>query len=173
MDVIGFLGVSLGSSTAHLHDSLGRRSVFACSKAVSVVKMATILEGCTTEEQRSVVSFCGQKDSMQRIFIKKCFRFVLGSVYRVKRFTTRWQTFRWWRKGWNGGAKAAETTVKRLLCCGFRHTGKALGKLYQCWWRICREINAFFSGFEYHMFYVLHPFVSYLLTTSYLTEEPV
>jgi hypothetical protein len=35
--------------------------------------MATVLEECTTEEQRSVVSFYGQKDSMQRIFIKKCF----------------------------------------------------------------------------------------------------
>jgi hypothetical protein len=28
----------------------------------------------------------------------------------------RWQTFRWWRRGWNGGAEVAETTVKELLC---------------------------------------------------------
>jgi hypothetical protein len=55
-----------------------------------------------------------------------------------------------------------ETTVKRLLCCGFRRTGKAMGQMYQCWWS-CREINVF-SGFEYHMFYVLYPFVTYLLT---------
>jgi hypothetical protein len=57
----------------------------------------------------------------------------------------------------------AETTVKRLLCRGFRRTGKAMGQVYQCWWRIRREINIFHS-FEYHMFYVLYPFVSYLLT---------
>jgi hypothetical protein len=57
----------------------------------------------------------------------------------------------------------AETTVKRLLCCGFRHTGKAMGQLYQCRWRICREINVS-TGLEYHMFYVLYPFVTYLLT---------
>jgi hypothetical protein len=50
--------------------------------------MATVLEQCTTEEQRSVVLFCGQKDSMQNVFIKKCFLFMLGSVCRVKRFTT-------------------------------------------------------------------------------------
>jgi hypothetical protein len=31
--------------------------------------------------------------------------------------------------------------VKRLLCCGFRRTGNAMGQVYQCWWRICREIN--------------------------------
>jgi hypothetical protein len=61
------------------------------------------------------------------------------------------------------GAEVPETTVKRLLCCGFRRTGKAMGQVYQCWWRICREIIVF-SRFEYHMFYVLYPFVTYLLT---------
>jgi hypothetical protein len=30
-------------------------------------------------------TFCGQKDSMQRIFINKYFLFTLGSVCRVKR----------------------------------------------------------------------------------------
>jgi hypothetical protein len=82
----------------------------------------------------------------------------------VKQFTAGWQTFRWWRRGWNGGAEVAGATVKRLLCCGFRRNGKAMGQLYQCRWRICRGINVFFSRFEYHMFYVLYPFVSYLLT---------
>jgi hypothetical protein len=37
-----------------------------------------------------------------------------------------------------------------------------MGQVYQCWWRICREINIL-SRFEYHMFYVLYPFVTYLL----------
>jgi hypothetical protein len=41
-------------------------------RLVSVVKMATVLEEYTTEKQRSVV-FCEQKDSIQRIFIKKMF----------------------------------------------------------------------------------------------------
>jgi hypothetical protein len=57
----------------------------------------------------------------------------------------------------------AETTDKRFLCCGFRRTGKAMGQVYRCWWRICRDINVL-SRFEYHMFYVLYPFVTYLLT---------
>jgi hypothetical protein len=39
----------------------------------------------------------------------------------------------------------AEKRVKRLLLCGFRRTGKAMGQVYQCWWRICREINVFLS----------------------------
>jgi hypothetical protein len=33
MGAIGFLCVSLGSSTVQLHDSLGSRSVYACSEA--------------------------------------------------------------------------------------------------------------------------------------------
>jgi hypothetical protein len=80
---------------------------------------------------------------MQRIFINKCFLFTVGSVCRVKRFTTEWKTFRWWRRDSNGDAEVAQTTVKRLLCCGFLRTGKAMWQVYQCWWRICREINIF------------------------------
>jgi hypothetical protein len=57
----------------------------------------------------------------------------------------------------------AETTVKRFLSCGFRRNSKAMGQACQCWWRICQEINVL-TRFEYHMFYVLYPFVSYLLT---------
>jgi hypothetical protein len=34
-----------------------------------------------------------------------------------------------------------QTTAKRLLCCGFRRTVRAMGQVYQCWRRICREIN--------------------------------
>jgi hypothetical protein len=41
-----------------------------------------------------------------------------------------------------------------------------MGQVYQCWWRICREINVF-PRFEYHMFYVLYPFAAYLLTDSH------
>jgi hypothetical protein len=49
--------------------------------------MATVFQECTAEERRSVVRFLwGQEDSMQRIFIEKCFLFMLGSVGRVKRF---------------------------------------------------------------------------------------
>jgi hypothetical protein len=60
-------------------------------------------------------------------------------------------------------AEAAET-VKSLLCCGFRRAGKAMGQGCHCWWRICREINVSSFRFEHHMFYVVYPFVTYLLT---------
>jgi hypothetical protein len=49
----------------------------------------------------------------------------------------------------------AETTVKRLLCCGFRRIGKAMGQVYQCWWRICREMKCFFFIFQVRISRVL------------------
>jgi hypothetical protein len=39
----------------------------------------------------------------------------------------------------------AETAVKRIECCGFRRTCKAMGQMYQCRWRMRREINVFFQ----------------------------
>jgi hypothetical protein len=115
---------------------------------VSVVKMATVLEEYSTEEQRSVARFFGQKDTMQRIFIKKCVMFTVGSFCRVKRFTigskNSLNDFLKVTDGAQLGAEVAEKTVKRLLCSWFQRTGKAMEQVYQCWCRICREINVFF-----------------------------
>jgi hypothetical protein len=48
--------------------------------------MVTVFEEYATEEQRSVVRFCGQKDSIQRIFTMKCFLFTPGSIHLIKGF---------------------------------------------------------------------------------------
>jgi hypothetical protein len=80
MDVIGFLCVSLGSSTVQLHDSLVTDAHAHIQRLLSVVKMATVLEVYTTEEHHYVVHILWAKDSMQRIFIKKCSLFTVGSV---------------------------------------------------------------------------------------------
>jgi hypothetical protein len=70
MNVIGFLCVSLGSSTVQLHDI--RNACASSEWLVLVVKMANV--------QRSVLRFffCGKEDSMQRICIKNCFLFTTG-----------------------------------------------------------------------------------------------
>jgi hypothetical protein len=58
-------------------------------RLVSVVKMVTTLEEYTIKERCSIVLlFLGQKDSRQKIFIKKFFLFTVGSVCCVKPFTT-------------------------------------------------------------------------------------
>jgi hypothetical protein len=54
MDVIGFLCVSLGSSTVRIHDSLGSRHTCACSEAGFGSQNDRAL-GYATEGQRSVV----------------------------------------------------------------------------------------------------------------------
>jgi hypothetical protein len=87
---------------------------------------------------------------MQRIFIKKCFLFTVGRVSHkavhnwVENFFQGLSKFVDDARPGRPGAEVAETTVKRVLSCEFRC--KAMGQVYQCWWRICREINVFFSG---------------------------
>jgi hypothetical protein len=110
--------------------------------------------------------FLWAKGLSAKIFMKKYYLFAVGSVCRVK-FTFGGKHF--------ADDEEAETEVlkwlRKLLCCGFRRTGKAMGQVYQCSWRICREISVFFFSFEYHMFYVLYPFVTYLLTPSYIRSS--
>ena len=55
--------------------------------------MATVFEVYAPEEQGPLVRFLWQKNSMQRIFIKKSFLFTVGSVCRVKRFTAGGKPF--------------------------------------------------------------------------------
>jgi hypothetical protein len=89
MDVIDFPYVTLGSSTVHLRDSEGRRRVCACSVAGFSTQNCDFAWGVYYQRaafRRAL--FCGPKDLKQRIFINKCFLFTVGSVCRVKRFTT-------------------------------------------------------------------------------------
>jgi hypothetical protein len=80
----------------------------------------------------------------------------VGSVCHITCFKTGLRNFQGHSKVADDArpdAEMAETTVKRLLCCGFQHTGKAMGQGYQCWWRICREIKCFF---QVQILHVLH-----------------
>jgi hypothetical protein len=110
--------------------------------------MATVLEEYTTEEQSSVVQFVcaiwlnikNIHKEMFPVFGGKCLwrKAVHNSVEKLSQGHSKVADDA------RPGAKVNETTLKRLLCCGFRRTGKAIGQVYQCWWRICRGINAFF-----------------------------
>jgi hypothetical protein len=57
-------------------------------RLVSVVKMANVLEDVLPKSRDRLCGFCVQKDSVQSIFINKCFLFTVGSYRRVKRFST-------------------------------------------------------------------------------------
>jgi hypothetical protein len=131
--------------------------------------MATVIEGYTTEEQRFLVGSLWSKGLNAKGIHKEMF-----PVYG-RECSSRKAVHNWVEKFSQGrlkvaddarqGVEVAETIVERFLCCAFRRIAKATAEVYQCWWRICREITAFIlSSFEYHMLYVLYPFVTYLLT---------
>jgi hypothetical protein len=70
MDVISFLCVSLGSSTIQLHDSLGNERACACSETGFCSRNGDRV--WTVYYRRAAFCcsfFCGQKESMQRIFV--------------------------------------------------------------------------------------------------------
>jgi hypothetical protein len=115
--------------------------------------MATVLEECSTEDKRSVAPFCEKNDSLQIIFLKKCFPFYVRSVCRIKRFTAGSRnSLKDVRKSQmmpDQVGKWLRQQSNNFCACTFRRTGKAMGQVYQCRWRICREINAL-NMFEYH-----------------------
>jgi hypothetical protein len=135
--------------------------------------MATELKGCTTEDKRSLLCvffLCGKKLNSKDIH-KEMFPVYCGNCLSRKAVHKWVANVSLMTKRLKRRCGVAETTVQRLLCSGFRRTGKAMGQLYQCWWRICREINVFFLRFEYHTCYVSFPFVIDLLTFSHMSYE--
>jgi hypothetical protein len=57
MDVIGFIRVSLGSSTVQIHGHLGNGRASTCLEAGFSSQVSDVLEECTVKEQPSVVCF--------------------------------------------------------------------------------------------------------------------
>jgi hypothetical protein len=100
---------------------------------VSVVKMETVIKDNTTEEQRSAARFFIEKKKTQ---CKETF-----PVYGRKCLSHK-AVHMWIKKFSQGRSKFADnalpyaevdvTTVKRLLCYGFRSSAKAMGQPYQC-----------------------------------------
>jgi hypothetical protein len=122
--------------------------------------MAIMLAEYTTGEQCSAVCFLGgKKDSMQRIFIKKCFLFAVGGVYSVKMFITGSRTslkdIRKLRMMLDQVQKWLRQLSKDFYAVGSDTLVKRWDKLCQCWLRICQEINVI-SRFEYYKFYILY-----------------
>jgi hypothetical protein len=54
-----------------------------------------------------------------------------------------WQRFADDEEVGKGGAEVAK--IKRLLCRGFRRTGKAMGQVYHCCWRDMPRNKCFFQ----------------------------
>jgi hypothetical protein len=85
-----------------------------------------VLEVCTTEEQSSVVRFLWAKGLNAKYIHKEMFPTYGGKPRKVvhKRVEKFSQGCSKSADDARPGAEVAETTVKILLCCGFRRTGK-------------------------------------------------
>jgi hypothetical protein len=103
-----------------------------------------VLEECPTEEQRSVAHFLWAKGLNSNDINKEMFPVYGGKCLSGKAVHNCVEKFSQERSkvadNARQDAELAETTVKRL-----RRIGKAMGQVYQCWWRIRREINYFFQ----------------------------
>jgi hypothetical protein len=73
-------------TVAHAHAHIQR--------LISVVKMATVLEEYTAENQFLLCVILWAKGLNENYINKKYFLFPVGSVCRLKLFTILWQTFR-------------------------------------------------------------------------------
>jgi hypothetical protein len=97
--------------------------------------METVVENCTTEEQRCVVRFLRARGLDAKDIYKEMFP-VYGGKYLSRKAVHNWvNKFSQGRsKVADDGrpdAEVAETTVKRLLCCGFRSTGTSVSMLVE------------------------------------------
>jgi hypothetical protein len=102
---------------------------------------------------------------MQRVFIKKCFLFTVGSVCPVKRFSLGDRCFADDEEVEMEVRKWLRQQSKDFYAAGF----DALVKRWMLLEGMLRNKCFFFSGFKYHMFYVLYPLVTCLLTLSLIT----
>jgi hypothetical protein len=160
---MGFLCVTLGSSTIQFHDSVGNRWTCAYSVACFSSKNG---ERAWGEYYRRATFCCAfflwARGLNTKEIRKQMFPIIVGSVYRVKRFTTD-------SRNWTLVAHASLTT-KMFYAAGFDALVKRWDKCVNVEGAyVCREINVY-SRIEYLMFYALYPFGLYLLALSRMCE---
>jgi hypothetical protein len=164
MDAIGFLCVSLGSSTVQLHDILGSRSTCACSEAGFSTQNGERAWGVYYWRVAFYCVFLWEKwlnakdihKEMLPTYGGKCLsrKAVHIWVTNVSLMTKRLK--RMCVSGWGNNEKTSMLWVSTH----WYSNGTSISMLVE---DILRNTSNAFLRFEYHMFWVLYPFVSYLL----------
>jgi hypothetical protein len=124
--------------------------------------MATVFEEYTTEEQRSAVRFFlwAKGLNAKNIHIDM-FPVYGGKCLSRKAIHNLVTNVSLTAGGRNGSAEVAETTVKTLLCCGFRRTGKAM---------LVEDMSRNKCFSQVQISHVLHPFETSLLTLPRIND---
>jgi hypothetical protein len=109
--------------------------------------MLTVLEECIPKSSVLLCGFLWAKELDAKDVHKEIFP-VYGGKYLSCKEVLNWVE----KRSKRFADEEIETEVRKWLrqqskdiFCGFLRTGKAMGQVYQCWWRICREINVFFQ----------------------------
>jgi hypothetical protein len=171
MDVIGFLCVSLGSSTVQLHDYLGSGSACECSEAGFSSQNGDRDWGvCCLRAASCCASFLWAKGLNGKDIHKDMFPLYGGSVCRVKRSQLGGRHFAY--------DEEVETEVRKWLRQDSKTSMLRVSThLYSDGTSVSMLVdgmsrNKIISTFEYPMFYVLYQFVTSLLTfpRAYITS---
>jgi phage terminase large subunit-like protein len=139
-------------------------------RLVSVVKMATVFEQCITKKQHSVVHFLWAKGLNSKDLHKEMFPLYGGKCLLRK------AVHNWVKKYSQGSSKVTDDEIEvrnflkqeseNFYAAGFEALMKQWDKCIPVGGDMLR--NKSFSSFEYQMFYILYPFVTYLLTLLYI-----
>jgi hypothetical protein len=113
--------------------------------------MVTVLEEYTTEDERSVVLFMWEEGLKAKDIRKEMFPVYGGKCLSRKAAKNSLKYVRKLQMMPDQMRKRPRQQSKDFSEAGFQRTGKAMGQVYQYWWKICREIHDFFFRFEYHM----------------------
>jgi hypothetical protein len=148
-----FVCVSLVSSIVQLHDSLNTKRSCTFQRPVSVVEMVTALV-VYYRRVRFSCEFFVRKRTQCKGYSQRNVPSLRSEVFVVYSGSQLDREILWRTKSLKRRRGSGWDNSQKLVCCGFRRTGKAMGQLYQCWWRICREINVFF--FQFRISDVLH-----------------
>jgi hypothetical protein len=172
MGIIGFLCVSLGSSAVQVYDGLGSRRSCACSEASFSSQNGDLAWGLYYRITLFYCSFLWEKGLNAKEIHKEIFPVYCGKCLSRK------AVHNWVEKRGNGFAddEEVETEVWKWLrqqsrdfllqvSTHWQIDGTSLSVLVEDMSR-----NNVFWRFEYHMFYVLYPFVIYLLTVPRMNE---
>jgi hypothetical protein len=144
MDVIGFLCVSLGSSTVQFHDSQGITSTCVYSEPGFSSQNGDCTWGVRYRRAVSCCAFLWENGLNSKDINKEIFP--VRACLSRKAVPPWWQTFRWWR-----GVELAETTVKNFYAAGFDTLVKRCGKCVKVYGGYVEKYTFFFR-FEYHIF---------------------
>jgi hypothetical protein len=165
MDAVGFLCVSLGSSTVQLYDSLGSRRACACSETGFSSRNGDRAWGVYCRRTEFYCAFLMGKMTHEKDIHKEMFHVYGGKCLSRKAVRT-----------WMANVSLKTKRLKRRCGRGWDNSQKtsvsSIGHMHQCWWRVYREICVFQGSNITNFTFCIHlwPIYGLLLVDNFLID---